>query len=58
MFNIYSNDIFFPDNVYLSNCAGETTLYSTGENHNTNRNILNQNLLSLQNWFYENYMVL
>ena len=44
--------------MYLGNWADETTLYSTGENHNTNRNILNQNLLSLQKWFYENYMVL
>ena len=44
--------------MYLSNWADETTLYSAGENHNTNRNILNQNLLSLQKWFYKNYMVL
>ena len=26
--------------------------------HNTNRNILNKNFLSLQKWFYENYTVL
>ena len=26
--------------------------------HNTNRNILNKNFLSLQKWFYENYKVL
>ena len=59
MFNIYINDIFlFLDNVRLNNYADDTTLYSIGENHNTNRNILNTNFLSLQKWFYDNYMVL
>ena len=44
MFNIYVNDIFlFPDNVCLSNYADDATLYSIGENHNTNRNILKNN---------------
>ena len=42
MFNIYINDIFpFADNVCLSNYADDTTLYSVGENRNTNRNITN-----------------
>ena len=59
MFNIYINDIFlFPDNGCLSNYADDTTLHSFGENHNTNRNILNKKILSLQKWFYYNYMVL
>ena len=59
MFNIYINDIYlFPDNGYLSNYADDSTLYSTGENQNTNRNILSKNVLSLQKWFYDNYMVL
>ena len=59
MFNIYVNDIFlFPDNVCLSNYADDTTLYSIGENHNTNGNILNNNFLSLQNWFSSNYVIL
>ena len=59
MFNIYINDIFlFPDNGCLSNYADDTTLYSVGENHNTNRNILIKSFLSLQKWFYDNYMVL
>ena len=40
----------------LINYADDTTLYSIGENHNTNRNILNNNFLSLQKWFYDNYM--
>ena len=34
------------------------TLYSIGENHNTNKNILIKSFLSLQKWFYDNYMVL
>ena len=59
MCNIYINDLFlFPDNVSLSNYADDTTLYSIGENHNTNRNILNKIFLSLQKCFYDNYMVL
>ena len=40
MFNIYIN-ILFTDNVCLSNYANDTTLYSIGENHNTNTNISN-----------------
>ena len=59
MFNIYINDIsLFPDNGCLTNYVDDTTLYSTGENHNTKRNILNKTFISLQNWFYDNYMVL
>ena len=55
MFNIYISNIFlFPDNVSLSNYADDTTVFSIGENHNTNRNILNENFSSLQKWFYEN----
>ena len=47
MFNIYINDIFlFADNGCLSNYADGTTLYSNGENHNTNRNISNNFFLS------------
>ena len=58
-FNIYINDIFlFPDNVCLRNYGDDTTLYLIGENHNTNRNILNKNFLSQRKWFYDNYMVL
>ena len=58
MFNIYINDIFlFPDNVCLSNYADDTTPYSIGENHSTNRNILNKNFLSLKKWFYDRYVV-
>ena len=59
MFNIYVNDIFLlPDNVCFSNYADDTTLHSIGENHNTNRNILNKTFLSLQKCFHDNYMVL
>ena len=50
MFNIYINEIFlFPDDVCLSNYAEDTNLYLIGENHNTNKNILNKNFLPLQN---------
>ena len=59
MFNIDINDIFlFPENVCSSNYAHDTILYSIGENHNTYRNILNKNFLSLQKWFHGNYIVL
>ena len=50
MFNIYIKDIFlFPDNMCLSNYADDTTLYSIGENHNPNRNILNKNFYLYKN---------
>ena len=42
----------------LINYADDTTLYSIGENHNTNRNILNKHFLSLQKRFFGNYIVL
>ena len=43
IFNIYVNDMFlFPDTRCLSNYTDDTTLNSVGENHNTNRNILNK----------------
>ena len=59
MFNIYINEIFlFPDNVCLSNYAEDTNLYLIGENHNTNKNILNKKFLRLQKWFYDNHIVL
>ena len=49
----------FADNECLSKYADDTTLYSIGKNHNTNRKfLLNKNLLSLQKWFYDTYMVL
>ena len=52
MFNIYINDtLLFADNVCISNYAEHTTLYSTGKNHNTNRNTTNKNFLFLQKWF-------
>ena len=58
LFNVYINDIFlFPDNICLSNYADDTTLYSIGENHKTNRNILNKKFSSLQKWFYDNNIV-
>ena len=59
MFNIYVNGIFlFADNASLSNYANDTTIYSIVKNHNNNRDISNKNCLSLQKWFYDNYMVL
>ena len=36
----------------------DTTIYSDGENRNTNRNILNNFFRSLQKWFNDNYMAL
>ena len=40
LFNIHINDIFLSaNNACLCNYADDTTLYSTGENRNTNRNI-------------------
>ena len=38
------------------NYGDDTTLFSIGENLNIN--IVNKSFLSLQKWFYDNYMVL
>ena len=38
------------------NYGNDTTLFSIGENLNIN--IVNKSFLSLQKWFYDNYMVL
>ena len=52
MFNVCINDIFiFPNTVFLSNYADDTTLNSMVENHNTNKKILNKKLLLLQSGF-------
>ena len=49
LFNVHINDKFlFGDNACLSNYADDTTLYSTGKNHSTNRNIFNENFLRLK----------
>ena len=48
----------FADNACLSNYADNASLYSIAENPNTSRNISNKNCLSLQIWFYDNYIVL
>ena len=59
IFNKNINNIFrFPDNLCLSNFADVTARYSIGGNHKIHRNILNKNFLSLQKWFYDNFMVL
>ena len=50
--------LYIYTNGCLNNYVDDTTLYSIGENRNTNRNVLNKNVLSLQKWFYDNYMVL
>ena len=47
---MYQLHICFLDNA----CS----LYWIEENHNTNRNILNKNFLSLQKWFYDSYIIL
>ena len=44
--------------VSLSNYADNVIIYSVGENHKTNRNILNIIFLFLQKWFYHKYTVL
>ena len=59
VFNLYINDIcLFPNNVCLGNYADDITLYSFGENENTSRNIFFFFKVSLQKWFYDNYMAL
>ena len=59
LFNIYTNDIFFfVDEVFLSNYADDTALYSVKKNYILNQFILKKNFTYSQKWFHDNYMVL
>ena len=59
LFNIYINDIFlFTENSFLSNYADDSTLYTTDVDLQNANNKIRVDFLILQNWFYENFMVL
>ena len=59
LFNIFLNDIFcFLNNGNLCNYADENTLYSIGKSLNMVKENLKTNFLIMQEWFYENHMVL
>ena len=52
-FNIFINDIFyFMQESYICNFADDNSLYSIEDNFEEVKNILKNNFLFLQEWFF------
>ena len=49
---------YFVDKAFLSSYADATALYSVQKKHILNKFILKKNVMYLQKWFHDNYMVL
>ena len=59
LFNIFLNDLFlFISNSSLSNYAGDSTLYTFGDNLKKIKNNLRSSFETVHQWFYEDYMLL
>ena len=58
LFNIFLNDLFlYPEEIFLSNYAGDNTLYSIGNTIESVKKALSSGFRTIQNWFHENVMV-
>lgn len=58
LFNLYLNDIFFFENrSFVCGYADDNVLYAFGWDLNKVKEDLNQVLLKLPEWFYENCMI-
>ena len=59
LFNLFINDlIFFMQYCTLSNYADDNNLFSMGENKDEIKNILSSGFRVVNDWFYENFMIL
>ena len=59
LFKIFINDIlYFIQDAYICNFADDNSLYSIEDNLKEVKAILKKNFELLQEWFYENHMVL
>ena len=59
LFNLFINDlIFFIQYCTLSNYADDNNLFSMGKNKDEIKNILSSDFRVVNDWFYENFMVL
>ena len=59
LFNIFLNDNFYLiQDAYISNFADDNSLYSIVDNFREVKTMLKKTFELLQEWFYENHMVL
>ena len=59
LFNLFINDlIFFIQYCTLSNYADNNNLFSMGKNKDQVKTFLSSDFKIINNWFYENFMVL
>ena len=59
LFNLFINDcIIFIQHCTLSNCDDDNNLFSMGKNKDEIKNILSSDFRVVNDWFYENFMVL
>ena len=59
LFNLFINDlIFFIQYCTLSNYADDNNLFSMGKNKHEIKNIFSSDFRVVNDWFYENFMVL
>ena len=59
LFNLLINDlIFFIQYCTLSNYGDDNNLFSMGKNKDEIKNILSSDFRVVNDWFYENFMVL
>ena len=59
LFNLFINDcIIFIQHCTLSNCDDDNNLFSMGKNKDEIKNILSSDFRVVNDWFYENFIVL
>ena len=59
LFNLFINDlVFFIQYCTLSNYADDNNLFSLGKNKDQVKTFLSSDFKRINNWFYENFMVL
>ena len=59
LFNLFINDLtFFIQYCTLSNYADDNNLFSLGKNKDGIKNIFSSDVIVVNDWFYENFMVL
>ena len=59
LFNLFINDlIFFIEQCTLSNYADDNNLSISGEDKELIKSMLSSDFMIVENWFFENYMIL
>ena len=59
LFNLFINDlVFFIEQCTLSNYADDNNLSISGEDKELIESMLSSDFMIVENWFFENYMIL